>query len=231
MAAREAVVLLPGMLCDEELWDHQRLALADVADLAVADLTTGETVAGIARSVLDAAAPRFALAGLSLGGIVALEVLRQAPERVTRLALLDTTPARPRPEQLAQWRRLAELVATAPLEHVVGDHLLPGYFHAPDGGLVAVALRMASRVGPAGFVRQLAAQASRPDSWGGLGDVSVPTVVIAGRQDAICPPDLHVAMAAAIPGAALVVVEECGHLSSLEQPEAVTTALGDWLAA
>ena len=123
--SRTPLVLLPGTLLDAELFGHQIAHLADVAEITVGDLANDDSVAGMARTVLAAALPRFALAGLSLGGIVALEIMRRAPERVLRLALLDTNPLPPRPEQLAAWAELGGLAEAGRLDQVV-DRLLPG---------------------------------------------------------------------------------------------------------
>ena len=228
---RTPLVLLPGTLLDAELFGHQIAHLADVAEISVGDLAGPDSIAGMAAAVLAAAPPRFALAGLSLGGIVALEILRQAPVRVARLALLDTNPLPPRPDQLAAWAELGELAAAGRLDEVV-DRLLPGLFRPGwrgDEPAVSAVRAMARRVGAAAYGRQLQALASRPDSRPTLAAIAVPTLALVGRQDALTPVALHQEMAATIPGAALVIVEQCGHLSPLEQPQAVTAALRYWL--
>jgi pimeloyl-ACP methyl ester carboxylesterase len=228
---RTPLVLLPGTLLDAELFGHQIAHLADVADIIVGDLANDDSIAGMARTVLAAAPQRFALAGLSLGGIVAFEIMRRAPERVSRLALLDTNPLPPRPEQLAAWAELGGLAEAGRLDQVV-DRLLPGLlrpgWHA-DGRTERAVRAMADRVGAAAYGRQLRALASRADSRPILGTLAYPTLLLVGRQDALTPVALHAEMAVAIPSAALVIVEQCGHLSPLEQPQAVTAALRYWL--
>ena len=228
---RTPLVLLPGTLLDAELFGHQIAHLADVAEITVGDLANDDSIAGMARTVLAAAPQRFALAGLSLGGIVAFEIMRRAPERVSRLALLDTNPLPPRPEQLAAWAELGGLAEAGRLDQVV-DRLLPGLlrpgWHADERTERAVRA-MAGRVGAAAYGRQLRALAGRADSRPTLGTLACPTLVLVGRQDALTPVALHEEMAAAIPNAALVIVEQCGHLSPLEQPQAVTAALRYWL--
>ena len=226
------LVLLPGMLLDAELFAHQVEHLSDACDVQVGDITTADTIEGMARSVLEEAPERFALAGLSLGGIVAFEILRRAPERVERLALLDTNARPPTPEQLEAWRRFAALTREGRFAEVTETHLMPVLIHPDrqkDAGITGAIKRMAEHVGEEAFLRQLSAQAARPDSRKHLGYISCPTLVAGGRQDASCPVELHEEIASAIPGAALVVIEQCGHLSSMEQPQAVTALLRYWL--
>jgi pimeloyl-ACP methyl ester carboxylesterase len=228
---RTPLVLLPGTLLDAELFGHQIAHLADVADVIVGDLANDDSIAGMARTVLAAAPLRFALAGLSLGGIVAFEIMRRAPERVSRLALLDTNPLPPRPEQLAAWAELGGLAEAGGLDQVV-DRLLPGLFRPgwrADEGAVRAVRTMAERIGPEAYGRQLRALAGRADNRPTLGTLACPTLVLVGRQDALTPVATHEEMAAAIPNAALVIVEQCGHLSTLEQPQAVTAALRYWM--
>jgi pimeloyl-ACP methyl ester carboxylesterase len=228
---RTPLVLLPGTLLDVELFGHQIAHLADVAEITVGDLTNDDSIAGMAQTVLAAAPQRFALAGLSLGGIVAFEIMRRAPERVSRLALLDTNPLLPQPEQLAAWAELSDLVEAGRLSEVV-ERLLPGLLRRgwrDDEHKVGTVHAMAERIGSTAYVRQLHALAGRVDSRPVLLEITCPTLVLVGRQDVLTPIGLHEEMAAAISGAALVIVEQCGHLSPLEQPQAVTAALRYWL--
>lgn len=227
--SKTELVLLPGMLLDAALFEHQAEHLAETARVQIGDITRDGSIEGMADTVLRQSPQRFALAGLSLGGIVALEILRQAPERVDRLALLDTNARAPSEQQLEAWRRFA---GEAEVEGAVGvtrRHILPVMLSREDPMLARAVTEMAERVGDEAFLRQLAAQAGRVDLRGELDDIHCPTLVAAGRQDALCPPGLHQEIATAIPGAALVFVEDCGHLSSLEQPQAVTALLGYWL--
>jgi pimeloyl-ACP methyl ester carboxylesterase len=229
--SRTPLVLLPGTLLDAELFEQQVAHLADVADITVGDLTRDDSIAGMAGTVLAAAPSCFALAGLSLGGIVAFEIMRRAPERVDRLALLDTNPAPPRPDQLAAWAELGELAEAGRLDQVV-ERLLPGLFRSgwrDDERKVASVRAMAARVGPQAYVRQRRALAGRADSRPALAAIACPTLVLVGRDDVLTPPALHEEMAAAIPHAKLLVIEHCGHLSPLEQPRAVTSALRAWM--
>lgn len=226
------LVLLPGMLCDAGLFSHQTEHLSETAEISVGDLTQDDSIAGMASSVLDAAPGRFALAGLSLGGIVALEIMRRSPERVERLALLDTTPLRPRPDQLETWDEFEKMTNGGRFMDVTTQRLMPALVHpdrAEEPVLKAAIEQMAENVGGEAFLRQLSAQRGRPDSRASLSGIECPTLVFCGRQDALCPYPLHEEMANAIPGASLVPVEGCGHLSSLERPEAVTAVLRYWM--
>lgn len=226
--------MLPGTLCDARLWAHQTQDLVDIAAPSVGDLTRDSAIAAMAARALAAAPPRFALAGLSLGAIVAFEIVRRAPERVLGLALLNTNPAAADGHQIAAWREDMRMVTGALFREFVEDRWVPALLEASgsSGAFLRDTIRgMAYTVGAAGYARQLAAQIGRPDSWSSLADIACPTLVLGGRQDALCPPALHSAIAAAIPNARLTIVEDCGHLSACEQPEAVTALLREWLTS
>jgi len=231
-AKKTPLVLLPGLLCDTALWAHQLETLADVAEMTVADLTRDDTIAAMAAGVLKSAPKKFALAGLSMGGYVAQEIMRRAPKRVTRLALLDTSSRPDSPDQ--RNRRYALL---SQLEHGdfkgVTTRLLPLLIHhhrLADDGLIAVIRHSAENIGAAAYRRQQHAIMGRPDGRRDLAKIACPTLILCGRQDALTPPDLHEEMAAEIPGAALVVVEDCGHLAPLERPRTVSAVMRYWLS-
>ncbi len=233
MSARTPLVLLPGLLCDEALWAHQAEALSDIADITVADMTLDDTIGAMAERILAAAPEKFALAGLSLGGYAAQEVMRQAPERVERLALLDTSAHPDSPEQTEQRKGFIEQLDLGNFKGVT-SRLLPLLIHQDrhgDEALVGTILSSAATVGPQGYVRQQRAIMTRPDGRADLKKINGPTLVLCGRQDALTPLALHEEMAAAIPGAKLVVIEDCGHLAPLERPQAVNAAMRDWLSA
>jgi pimeloyl-ACP methyl ester carboxylesterase len=230
---RTFLLLLPGLLCDAALWAPQRTALADLAETAVADLTRHDSVAGMAGAALADAPDRFALAALSMGGYVALEIMRQAPERVTHLALLDTSA---RPDSAEASRRRRALIALSRTGRFKGvtPRLLPMLVHPDrldDAPLTDVVMAMAERVGQVAFIRQQTAIMGRPDSRPGLPAIACPTLVLCGRDDALTPPALSEEMAAAIPAATLELIDSCGHLSTLERPETVNRALRRWLGA
>jgi pimeloyl-ACP methyl ester carboxylesterase len=231
---RISLVLVPGLLCDERLWQPQVDALTGFAECWVADATRAETMAGLARDLI-AACPfdQFALAGLSMGGYVALEVMRQAPQRVSRLALLDTSARRDTPEQSQKRRDFIELAERGRFLGVT-DALLPLLVHPSrlgDVELVSTVKAMAKNVGKEAFVRQERAIMSRADSLPLLPGIRCPTLVLCGRQDALTPLARHEEIAAAVPGARLEVVGDCGHLSTLEKPDPVSAALRRWLDA
>jgi pimeloyl-ACP methyl ester carboxylesterase len=222
------------MLCDAELWAYQTHHLAGVAIPSVGDLTRDATIAAMAERVLESAPPRFALTGLSLEAIVAFEIMRRAPARVRALALLNTNPGRPHDDQIAEWQEQMQRARRGCFAGLVEECWIPALLAASGshgGALRGVIRKMAYSVGPESYVLQLAAQIERPDSWPSLAAITCPTLVLAGRRDTICPPELHEALAAAIPAARLAIVENCGHLSACEQPEAVTALLHRWLDA
>jgi pimeloyl-ACP methyl ester carboxylesterase len=233
MTDKTPLALLPGLLCDAALWQPQVQALSDIADPWVADFTTQESIAAMAETVLAAMPERFAVAGLSMGGYVALEIVRRAPRRVTRLALLDTRAQADAPDESRRRRGLIELAEKGQFKGVT-PRLLPLFIHEArldDAALTATVTQMAQHVGKEAFIRQQRAIMSRPDQSATLVGIHVPTLVLCGRQDALTPLADHKAMAAGIADARLVVIEDCGHLATLERPEEVNAALRRWLEA
>ena len=232
--SRTPLLLLPGLLCDERLWRDQMAGLAPVAAPVVADLTRDDTLAAMAARALSAmdavGAQRFALAGLSMGGYVALEVMRQAPQRVARLALFDTSARPDTPDQARQRRGLMSLTRSGQFRGVT-PRLLPRLLHPAhlDGPLAGEVMAMAERVGRDAFLRQQSAILGRPDSRGKLAGIAVPSLVAVGEGDVLTPPELAQEMAAGILGAALRIIPGCAHLPPMEAPEVVTAMLRDWL--
>lgn len=223
--------LLPGLLCDAALWRAQAGALADLAEVTVADFTTQDSMAAMAASVLDAAPARFAVAGLSMGGYVAHEIMRRAPERVTHLALLDTSARADTDEQRSRRRGLIELANKGEFKGIT-PRLLPLFLHPDrldDAPLVDDVVAMTQRVGKDAFLRQQTAILGRPDSRDQLPGYRCSTLVLCGRQDALTPLSVSEEMAAAIPGAELAVIEDCGHLATMEKPDEVSEAMRRWL--
>lgn len=230
---RQPLVFLPGLLCDAALWRPQIDGLSDIADCVVADLTQRDSMADFADQVLATAPAHFALAGLSMGGYVAQEVWRRAPERVVRLALLDTSARADTSEQSARRRGLIELAQKGNFKGVT-PRLLPLLVHPDrldDTALTETVMGMAERVGMAAFLRQQQAILTRPDGRADLPRINCPTLVVCGRQDALTPLARSEEIAGLVPRATLAVIEDCGHLSTLERPEAVNQALRRWLAA
>ncbi|MDB5412079.1 MAG: bioH [Rubritepida sp.] len=228
------LLLLPGLLCDERLWRDCLPSLEGLADPRIADLTRDDSVAAMAQRALELVEGEvsFAVAGLSMGGYVALEVWRQAGIRISHLALLDTS-ARPDTEEQTR-RRLAlmELSRTGTF-HGVTPRLLPSLIHPSRLGtpLAEEVTEMAARVGHDGFMRQQQAIMTRPDSRPNLPDICIPTLIACGAEDVLTPPALHEEMAALIPGAQRITFAASGHLPTMEVPDAAGLALRDWLAA
>ena len=225
------VVLVPGLLCSAEVFAPQIVALWPHGPVTVASTLEGATIADIARAILAAAPPRFALGGISMGGYICLEIMRQAPERVAKLALLDTS-ARPDTDEQTAKRR--DAVAAARTGDFLGlaveaskAQLHPA--HKDDGRLLDINRRMAAAVGRDGYARQIDAIIGRSDSRPGLAAIAVPTLVLVGDTDTLTPPALAEELATGIRNARLTVVPDCGHLSTLEQPDAVNRALVEWM--
>jgi len=231
--SRPPLILLPGLLLDERLYGAQTAALGDRAEMQLIDLTSADSMAAMAEGVLAAAPERFALCGLSMGGYVAFEIMRRAPERVTRLALLDTQARPDSTEARARRRDLIALAERGAFETATA-RLLPLFVHPDrrqDEALKVTIEAMAQRVGRDGFLRQQTAILNRVDSRPGLSAIACPTLVLCGRQDLLTPVEVHYEIAAAIPASTLVVLPDCGHLSPLEQPAMVNAQLAAWLAA
>jgi pimeloyl-ACP methyl ester carboxylesterase len=225
------LVLVPGLLCDARLWAHQTEHLADIADCVVADITGAESVDDLADSVLASAPDRFALAGLSMGGYVAHAIMRRAPQRVSRLALIDTSARPDTPEQLVRRGQLIDMCKYGKFRGVT-DRLLPILVHEArlvENELTNEIKKMSEHIGYEAFIRQQHAIMGRPDSRPFLIEYGVPTLVMCGRQDALTPLEHHQEMVAAIPGSRLAVIEDCGHLSTMERPQAATALMRHWL--
>jgi pimeloyl-ACP methyl ester carboxylesterase len=228
----EPLLLVPGLLCTSDLFAAQASNFGGDRPVVILDHTRSDRVEAIARDALAAAPERFALAGLSMGGYIAMEIMRQAPQRVTRLALLDTSARADAPDRVADRRRLIE-IARAEGTARVQRLLMPRLIHPDrlaDGGLVARVVRMAEDTGLDAFIRQEEAIIARPDSRPLLPTIDCPTLVLVGTQDLQTPVEIAQEMAAAIPASRLVVIPDCGHLSTMERPDAVNRALAEWLA-
>lgn len=228
---REPLVLLPGMLGDARVFDDIVAELPAEVSCRPTRIDLDDSIEEIAESVLAVAPPRFALAGHSLGGIVALEVWRRAPQRVARLALLNTSSRPPSDAQLEAWRSLRARTEAGEFAAVVEEQVVVNLGPAAPTELVERWVEMAERVGPAGFVRQLLAQTTRPDSRPTLATVDVPTLVVSGSEDAVCPPALQAELGAGIPGAVHVTVNGGGHMAPLDHPAEVAAHLVTWLAS
>ena len=220
------LILIPGLLNDADLWRDQVKDLADVTRPEVADITQGESLEEFAKGVLEEADERFALAGFSLGGIVAQEIMRRAPERVTHLALMDTTMMPDNSERAAERTRLVDATRTKGKFHGFGERLLRSYLAPENLTNVEITDRvraMTKRLGPDVFLRQ--SKIPRPDNRANLGEIRCPTLVLCGEHDTWTPPELHRDMAIAIPSSTLVIVPGSGHLTPMERSKDVSRAL------
>lgn len=223
------LLLLPGLICDERLW-RDVIAGLDARSI-VADLTQDDSIGAMAQRALAAAPARFALAGLSMGGYVAFEIMRQAPERVTHLALLDTSARADEDARKETRRKGIEMVGQGKFIGVsrglLGSLVAPQHMGTPVAGDVQA---MSERVGQAAYMRQQVAIMNRVDSRPTLGDIQVPTLVGVGESDKLTPPELAEEMAAGIAGAELVRFPDSAHLPTMENPSAVVEAMKAWLA-
>lgn len=225
------VFILPGLLEDADAFAALMRGLADVASCRVADMTRADTIEGLARSALEQAPPGpLLLAGHSMGGYVALEVMRQAPDRIAKLALLNTNARPDSPESTENRRRLLAL-AEKDFHAVIGA-LLPKLMtpeHVQDAALSGIVSSMALAVGKEAFARQQEAIIGRIDSRPHLGAIRCPTLVVAARSDQLMPVEVLKEMADAIPHAELAIVEGCGHMASMEQPREVIRLMRRWV--
>lgn len=227
----EPLVFLPGMMCDARLFGPQIAELSSQFSVMVSPVTRAERIEEIASGLLDELPQRFALAGLSMGGIVAMELLRRAPDRITRLALMDTNPLAETPQVAAAREPQIVKVRTGRLHGVIRDEMLPAYLGpGPFRDEVSeLVLDMADALGPEVFLRQSRALQRRRDQQGTLRKCKVPTLVLCGEHDALCPVKRHTFMAGLIHGAELRVIAGAGHLPTLETPAETTRALRDWM--
>jgi|TARA_B110000908_G_scaffold151401_1_gene186099 pimeloyl-ACP methyl ester carboxylesterase len=219
------------MMCDARLFGPQIAELSADHCVTIAPVTQGERIEEIASGLLDQLPARFALAGLSMGGIVAMELLRRAPDRITRIALMDTNPLAETPPVAAAREPQIVGVRTGRLEQVMREEMKPHYL-APGlhrGEVLDLVMEMALTLGPEVFVRQSRALQRRRDQQGTLLKCKVPTLVLCGAHDVLCPVKRHTFMAELIPYARLVVLENAGHLPTLEAPAETTQALRDWM--
>lgn len=233
MASSLPLVLVPGLLCSARLYAPQVAALWPRGPVMVADHRRDDDIGAVAARILANAPPRFALAGLSYGGYIAFALLRLAPERIERLALLDTSARPDTPEQMAAREKFIGMAEAGKLDEVV-DILAPRFVHhdrQKDEALTATVREMAAETGPEAFVRQQKAIMSRGDSRLMLGRIHCPTLVLVGDGDELTPPELAQEIAGGVSGSRLVVVPHCGHLSTIERPEAVNAALSEWLGS
>jgi pimeloyl-ACP methyl ester carboxylesterase len=230
------LVLVPGLLCDERVWQPQIRALADLATVQVSEHGEQDSLPGMARTILESAPPRFALAGHSMGGRIAVEVMRLAPQRVTALGLFDTGyhPLAPGADGEKEAAGRHELLGIARRDgmRAMGRKWIQGMVHPSRLGetsLIEAVLDMFASKTPDVFAAQIRALLGRPDGASVLSAIRCPTLVLCGHEDAWSPPQRHQDIAARIPGSTFVDIPECGHMSTFERPQAVNAAMREWL--
>jgi pimeloyl-ACP methyl ester carboxylesterase len=232
MSEKTSLILVPGLLCTEALFEAQVTGLGDIAEITVTpEHRRHETIGHIADAILADAPPRFALGGLSMGGYIAFEIMRRAPERVIGLSLLDTSARADTPERTAEREGLIELASKGKFVGV-SENLVKSFIHPnrhKDETLISAVRAMAKEVGRDDFLRQQKAVIGRSDSRADLAAVTCPTVVICGKHDAVTPPELSQEIADGIPGAELEIIQFCGHLTTMERPALTNAALRRWL--
>jgi pimeloyl-ACP methyl ester carboxylesterase len=225
------ILLVPGVVCSPRIFSPVVPALWRFGPVTVANHIRDDNMGAIARRILAEAPPRFALAGHSMGGYIAFEILRQAPERVAKLALMNTQARPDTPEATTRRRGLMARAQSGDYRGVL-DEMFQGFVHPSrlgDASLRQLVYDMGGDVGPDAFVRQQTAVISRPDSRPSLAWIKCPTLVLTGDEDNSVPNSLSIEMANGIPGARLVVLPNCGHLPQLELPQATADALVEWL--
>lgn len=225
------LVLVPGHLCNDVLWEHQVSGLSDIARPLIANTVSDDSLSGIAERLLDNAPPRFALAGLSMGGMICMEVMRQAPERVERLALLDTNPLADTPERSEIRLKMLDRFHAGEVDAVVQEFLElvvpPGRLN--EESLISPMRAMMKTVAEQALADQVKALIARPDSRPDFAHYDLPVRLICGREDLLTPLAFHEEMERLIPGARLSIVENCAHMSTMERPDEVNAILRDWL--
>lgn len=230
------LLLIPGLLCDDAVWTAQVSGLADIADVRVANNGDTDSLGALAETIIARAPPRFALAGHSMGGRIALEVVRRAPDRLSGLALLDTgyealAPGEAGEKEAAGRHALLELARRQGMR-AMARTWVQGMVYPPrlrDAELVDAILAMFERRTPDLYAKQIRALLSRSDATSVMRSIPCPTLVLCGREDAWASPARHEVMAKMIPGSTLAVIPECGHMAPMERPEAVNAAFRQWL--
>lgn len=227
----EKLIMIPGTLCDDSLFKYQKKDLAAIADCYVASNCSSTSLKEVAKDILNTYSGDLSIMGLSYGGIIAFELLRQAPNRIKKLILLNTNYKKPSEETKINQQRFVGMAYLGEFKEITTTILIDAMLHpknAQKQELRDTILDMAINVGIDSFFNQVKAQLGRPDSTKDLQKIMCPTLIITGREDRICPLKLHEEMAEAIPNSTLKIIEQCGHLSTLEQPHLVNKEIIEW---
>lgn len=225
------IVFIPGLMCTGRIYRHQAETLGQKHPVLLANHWSHDAMVGIAKSILDAAPERFALAGTSMGGYAALEIMRQAPQRVSKLILMSTSAKPDTPERSADRRKQVEAARKHGMRGGT-KALYPKLVHPArheDTPLLTAFIEMAEQLGVEAFARQIEAIIGRADARSALADITAPTLVIAGKDDTLITPDNSEEIAGGIRGARLELVEHCGHMGMIEKPETYTRLISDFL--
>ncbi len=232
MADKHSLILVPGLLCTKDLWRDQIQALSDIADVTVPEHHLDDDISVIVDRILKDSPEKFALAGLSMGGYIALEIILRDPSRVTHLALMDTRADADLPQDKKKRQDFIRLVERGTTFKGVTQSLLPMLIHPSrfkDDALTSRIYQMAEDIGREGFIRQEIAIMNRKDRTEELNGIDCPTLVLSGNEDALIPAPHQEKMAAAIPDAEFHIIPECGHLPSMERPFETNTIMREWL--
>ncbi len=225
------LLMIPGTLCDKTLFEPQIAALSDLAHCQVVNHSVSDELSAVGQRILSEVEGSFAVMGLSYGGIIAFELWRQAPQRITKMILLNTNHRLPSDQTRATQQRFLGMSALGEFRHITTDFLKDVMLHPKHAAMPyfrEIVLKMAMNTGTDSFFKQIKAQLNRPDSTPDLPHITCPVLVITGREDKVCTPEIHQEMANLIPNATLQIIEECGHLSTLEQPEIVNQLIRKW---
>lgn len=228
---KEPLIMIPGTLCDANLFKHQLEGLKDLAACQVGDISSADDLGKVASNIIEKIEGNFSILGLSYGGIIAFEMWRQAPQRIKRLILLNTNHKEPSETTRANQQRFLGMSALGEFREITTDFLKDAMLHpdhAENAELRKTILTMALNTGRDNFFKQIKAQLNRPDSTSDLPNIKCPTLVITGKQDKVCTPKIHQEIARLIPNSSLKLIEKCGHLSTLEQPEKVNQIIRKW---
>ena len=228
---RKPLVMIPGTLCDANLFLNQMTRLKELANCSVANHSSSDNLAEVAVNILKDIQGNFAVLGLSYGGIIAFEMWRQAPERIDKLILLNTNHKEPSETTRANQQRFLGMSALGEFRAITTDFLKDAMLHpdhAKQPKFRNAVLKMAINTGRAAFFKQIKAQLNRPDSTKDLPNIKCPTLIMTGRQDMVCTPAIHEEMAELVPNSTLAIIENCGHLSTMEQPIEVNRIIKEW---
>ena len=229
---KEVLAMIPGTLCDDLLFSHQIAEFKDIFDCHVVDHSNSDSLYDVAANILSQMPETFSIMGLSYGGIIAFEMIRQAPERINRLILLNTNYKLPSKETLENLQKFVGMTILGDFKKITTDFLKDVMIYPGHPNLAEIrntVLQMALNIGEKKYLNQVKAQLERPSSKKDLKNITCPTLIIAGMEDKVCPVALHQTMSDMIPNATLVILEKCGHLSTLEQPKAVNRSIRMWL--